>query len=253
MLERLLPSFLSVGAGLVFLGMILDAMDGLIARVTRGTTNFGGQLDSLADIVTFGVAPAILMIAFITRELGGEVVVPSPLSPHLLGRVTWIAGALYVVFAAVRLARFNVEHAEVGFDYRTFRGLPSPAAAAIVAALILVPDQPEASGLVPTRVIVYTLPIVATAVAFLMVSRVPYRRLNRSDLVGRQPFSRLVLIVVVLAIFFAAKGLTLVAVTSCYVLSAPLDLLLRSIRGRRPAAAGAHPQRGGSGFRERRA
>ena len=83
-LEQILPSFLSVGASLVILGMILDCFDGLIARVTRVTTNFGGQLDSLADVVTFGVAPATLMVAFMTKELAGDSIVPSPISEHAL-------------------------------------------------------------------------------------------------------------------------------------------------------------------------
>ncbi len=230
LLERMLPSFLSVGAGLVFLGMILDAFDGLIARVTRGTTNFGGQLDSLADVVTFGVAPATLMIAFMTRELAGDLIVPSPISPHFLGRATWIAGAIYVAFGAVRLARFNVEHAEVGFDYKTFRGLPIPAAAGMVAALILIPDQPE--GAVATRVIVYALPVVAVVVAFLMVSRIPYRRPSRSYLLGRQPFGRFVFIMVLLAVFLTYKTFTLVGVLMWYVLSGPVGLLIRPLRNK---------------------
>lgn len=236
LLERMLPSFLSVGAGLVFLGMILDAMDGLIARATQGTSNFGGQLDSLADIVTFGVAPATLMVAFMTRELAGDLIVPSPISPHFLGRATWIAGAFYVVFAAVRLARFNVEHAEVGSTYKTFRGLPSPAAAGMMAALILISDQLE--GAVATRVIVYALPVTALVVAFLMVSRVPYRRLSRSYLLGRQPFGQFVYSMVFLAVFLVFKALTLVAVLIWYVLSGPVGLLMRSLSRKRPVSSG---------------
>lgn len=236
LLERMLPSFLSVGAGLIFLGMILDAMDGLIARATQGTSNFGGQLDSLADVVTFGVAPATLMVAFMTRELAGDLIVPSPISPHFLGRATWIAGAFYVVFAAVRLARFNVEHAEVGFDYKTFRGLPSPAAAGLMAALILISDQLE--GAVATRVIVFALPVAALFVAFLMVSRVPYRRLNRSYLLGRQPFGQLVFCIAFLAVFLTFKAFTLVAVLMWYVFSGPVGLLTRSLSQKRSPSAG---------------
>ena len=78
--ERMLPSYLTIGAGLIMLGMVFDCFDGLVARATRSTTNFGGQLDSLADVVTFGVAPATLMVAFMTRELAGDLIVPSPIS-----------------------------------------------------------------------------------------------------------------------------------------------------------------------------
>jgi len=87
LLERMLPSFLSVGAGLVILGMVFDAFDGLVARVTRSTTNFGGQLDSLADVVSFGVAPATLMVALMTKELARDAIMPSPISDHLWGRL----------------------------------------------------------------------------------------------------------------------------------------------------------------------
>lgn len=231
-LERLLPSFLSVGAGLVLLGMVLDLFDGLIARVTRSTTNFGGQLDSLADIVTFGVAPATLMVAFMTRELAGDSIIPSPISDHLLGRATWVAAAIYVAFTAVRLARFNVEHAEDDFDRRTFRGLPSPGAAAILVALLLFQDQ---DTFAPARkVFVYITPVIAIAIAFLMVSRVPYRRFHRAYLLGRQPFGQFVVIMLVLAVFWSYKTPTLLVLTLWYGASGPVFFLLKRIRdGRR--------------------
>ncbi len=104
--ERVLPSYLSIGAGLIFLGMVFDGFDGAVARATRSTTNFGGQLDSLADVVTCGVAPATLMVALLTTELAGESIIPSPLSEHAMGRFTWVAAAVYVALTAVRLALF---------------------------------------------------------------------------------------------------------------------------------------------------
>jgi CDP-diacylglycerol--serine O-phosphatidyltransferase len=237
-LERILPSFLSVGASLVILGMILDCFDGLIARVTRVTTNFGGQLDSLADVVTFGVAPATLMVAFMTKELAGDSIVPSPISEHALGRLTWVAAALYVAMTAVRLARFNVEHAKADFDYRIFRGLPSPGAASILVALILFQDQPMAAAL--HRVIVYAAPLIAMTIAFLMVSRIPYRRFGRAYLLGRQPFGQFLFVMLVLAIFLAFKAETLLVLALWYGLSGPLFHVARLIRERaRPGLAAA--------------
>ena len=84
LMERSLPSFLRLGAWMVIAGMVFDLLDGLIARATRSTTNFGGQLDSLADVVTFGVAPATLMVALMTMELAANNILPSPLSEHFL-------------------------------------------------------------------------------------------------------------------------------------------------------------------------
>lgn len=234
--ERMIPSFLSLGAFLILIGMVLDAFDGLIARVTRSTTTFGGQLDSLADVVTFGVAPATLMVAFMTKELAGDSIVPSPISEHALGRLTWVAAAIYVAFTAVRLARFNVEHAEADFDHRVFRGLPSPGAASILVALIVFQDQqifPMARTL-----LVYATPAIAAAVALLMVSRIPYKRFHRAYLLGRQPFGQVLFIMLVFAVFWSYKAPTLLVITLWYGLSGPIFFLSRTLRDRRiPAAA----------------
>ncbi len=234
-LERMLPSFLSFGAGLVFLGMIFDAFDGLVARATRTTTNFGGQLDSLADVVTCGVAPAILMVAFMIQELSPDGVVASPISEHFLGRACWVAAAIYVAFAAIRLARFNVEHAEAGFDHRTFRGLPSPGAAAILASLVLFQDQLGAGG---RQIVAYVFPFVAIAAAFLMVSRIPYRRFYRAYLLGKQPFWQIVAVTVVIAVFMSYKTPTLLVIVVWYGMSGPTFLVVRRVREMfRPTAA----------------
>jgi len=238
--ERMLPSFLSLGALLIFVGMLLDAFDGLIARVTRSTTTFGGQLDSLADVITFGVAPATLMVAFMTRQLAGaspvDSIVPSPISEHVLGRLTWIAAAIYVSFTAMRLARFNVEHAETDHDHRVFRGLPSPGAASILVAIIFFQDQnifPVARSF-----IIYATPAITTAIALLMVSRIPYKRFYR--LLGRQPFHQVLILLLVVALFWAWKAPMLLVLTVGYGLSGPIQYLLRIIRDRnRPAVASA--------------
>ncbi len=237
-LERILPSFLSVGASLVILGMILDCFDGLIARVTRVTTNFGGQLDSLADVVTFGVAPATLMVAFMTKELAGDSIVPSPISEHALGRLTWVAAALYVAMTAVRLARFNVEHAKADFDHRVFRGLPSPGAAAILVGLVLFQDHYPAVAV--HSFLKYATPVTAIAIAFLMVSRIPYRRFGRAYLLGRQPFGQFLVVMLVVAIFLAFKAETFLVIAAWYGLSGFLFHVARLIRERaRPGFAAA--------------
>ncbi len=229
LLELMAPSFLSVGAVLVIAGIVLDFFDGLIARVTRSTTNFGGQLDSLADVVTFGVAPATLMVAFMTQELAAESILPSPISEHIVGRAAWLSAAIYVAFAAVRLARFNVEHAKADFDYRTFYGMPSPGAACVMVALILFQDQ---MGGTARAIIVYSMPFVAVVIAFLMVSRIPYRRFHRAYFLGRQPFSQVMTFVLLLAAFWLIKAATLLLIVLWYAASGPVLLVARFLRER---------------------
>ncbi len=231
LIELMLPSFLSLGGGLVVLGMVFDAFDGLIARMTRSTTDFGGQLDSLADIVTFGVAPATLMVAFMTTQLANEAILPSPISTHVLGRFSWVCAALYVAFTAIRLARYNVEHARADFDPRAFRGLPSPGAGAIVVALIIFQDQEVGQPLRPF--IVYALPIVALLTAFLMVSRLPYKRFHRALLLGNQPFGQFLGCVALLALFWLYKAPTLLFVVLWYWASGPIHWLTELIRSKR--------------------
>lgn len=229
LLERMLPSFLSFAGGLIFLGMLFDAFDGLVARVTRSTTEFGGQLDSLADVVTFGVAPAIVMISFLIVERHNAAILPSPISEHLVDRVAWVSAAVFVACAAIRLARYNVEHDKADFDYRLFRGLPSPGAAGLLAAMIIFQDG-EQVGVLGRAVIAYCMPAVALASGFLMVSRVPYKRFYRMWLVGKQPFSRIVVMIAVLAAFWTYKAPTLLAVMSVYALSGPVGWVIRVAR-----------------------
>ena len=239
--ELTAPSFLSVGATLVLVGMVFDLFDGLIARVTRSTTNFGGQLDSLADVVSFGVAPATLMVAFMTQQLATSQIFPSPISAHFFGRTAWVTAAIYVAFTAVRLARYNVEHARADFDHRTFRGIPSPGAACVMVAMILFQDQVGQTG---KTIILYMMPVVATVIAFLMVSRIPYRRFHRAYFLGKKPFSHVITFVLVFAVFWSYKAPTLLVIVLWYAASGPVFLLVRTIRNRRrgqpePATDGA--------------
>ncbi len=117
---------LMAAAWLIFLGMIFDVLDGKIARLTKGSSDFGMQLDSLADMISFGVAPAFLAKVYITQD-------PSPIS----SRVAWMLCLLYVVCAAVRLARFNVETTPDESSHQYFKGLATPGAAGAVSSLVL--------------------------------------------------------------------------------------------------------------------
>jgi CDP-diacylglycerol--serine O-phosphatidyltransferase len=222
--ELMLPSFLSVGAGLVILGLLFDGLDGLLARVTRSTTDFGGQLDSLADVVTFGIAPATLMVALMTKQLAGDSIIPSPISAHFVGRFAWVSAAVYAAFVGIRLARYNVEHAKADFDYRTFRGLPCPGAGLVMVSLIILQDDVDI-GQTAQAAIVYAMPFVALASAFLMVSRIPYKRFHRTYLLGRWPFGRFVGFIAIVAAFSLYKAPVLALLAFWYWLSGPVGLL----------------------------
>ncbi|RJP36066.1 MAG: hypothetical protein C4547_08155 [Phycisphaerales bacterium] len=228
------PSILSFAAGMVFLGMFFDMLDGLAARVTRSTTDFGGQLDSLADMVTCGIAPAALMIAFMLQHFKGDAA-PSPISENPFGRLSWACAAAYVALAAVRLARYNVEHAQADFDYRTFRGLPSPGAAGLLCMFIILYDQLPlilsdlATAELLQELLVYAIPGVSLLAGCLMVSSIRYRRFH-SYLQGRRPFWQLVTVILLFAAFWAYKTPTLFALMLCYVLSGPTGHFVRILR-----------------------
>src|SRR5438874_5088977 len=120
-----------VGAAyLIFIAMIFDALDGRLARLTRHTTDFGGQLDSLADVISFGAAPAFIALQVFKFD-GPEQM------PFVFSRLIWAIGALYFSCAAIRLARFNVSNEHGEQHHFSFLGLPSPGAGGTVAAWIL--------------------------------------------------------------------------------------------------------------------
>ncbi len=165
----------------IFVSMILDGLDGRVARLTRTQSAFGAEFDSLADMVSFGLAPALIAFTW-------------ALAP--LGKVGWIAAFIYTVGAALRLARFNIM---IGIeDKRYFTGLPSPAAAAIVAGVIWTANDSDMSGSSLAVVMTLLVPIVG----FLMVSNVKYLSFKDLNLKGRVPF--VVLLVAVLALVIAA-------------------------------------------------
>ena len=132
-----LPSLFTISNGLLgFAAMICDMLDGRLARLTRRTSDFGGQLDSLCDVISFGVAPAVLMLRTVMGAVHGQVgkvAFLAPLSDVGIERILWCAAGVYVAGAALRLARFNVENEPDESAHMLFRGLPSPGAAAAVA------------------------------------------------------------------------------------------------------------------------
>ncbi|MGE3175246.1 MAG: phosphatidylcholine/phosphatidylserine synthase [Planctomycetota bacterium] len=212
-----------LAAVLIFVAMVFDALDGRIARMTGQTTPFGAQLDSMADMVTFGVTPAFLGKVLI--DWHAQANAQSLLSVH--PKLYYGAAAIYVLCAALRLARFNVETGPAEEDHREFRGLPSPAAAAVVASLVALYCTRSDSRDVVSRMlfseaqfglIVVLMPLVLVTLGLLMVSRVPYPHAVSAIVRGRHSFPFLAGLVVLIGIAAVEWQLALSAVTIGYVL-----------------------------------
>jgi CDP-diacylglycerol--serine O-phosphatidyltransferase len=192
----------------IFLAMLLDGMDGRVARMTNTQSAFGEQYDSLADMVSFGVAPALVMFSWVL---------------HDLGRWGWAAAFIYTACAALRLARFNTQIGVV--DKKYFIGLASPMAAAVIAATVLtVSNYPPETTLAKAGLAVLT-----AFVGLLMVSNFRYTSFKSVDFRGRVPFGFMLLVVMAFAllIIYREEGLLLLSVV--YGLSAPVLLILRKI------------------------
>ena len=198
-------------APFIGIAVVLDMLDGRIARLTGTASEFGVQLDSLADAISFGVAPAFLAVAW-------------GLEP--LGRLGSAAGFVYVSAAVLRLARFNIQSA-AGGDKRYFVGMPSPAAAGIVASTVYVYPY----GLHDYRA---ALPVLALVLvpALLMVSTIRFRSFKTIDLQMRRPYTVLLLVAVGIMAIATHPRFVLVALAYAYLLSAFIGQIVTRIRHR---------------------
>jgi CDP-diacylglycerol--serine O-phosphatidyltransferase len=183
----------------VFVGMILDILDGKVARLTRTTTQFGVEFDSLADVVSFCVAPAFMLYALALQQFG---------------RVAWLGAFLFVICGALRLARFNVYQGVT--DRRYFVGLPTPAAAGIVASTALLLEGTEIGRWQAAAISVGTV-----VVALLMVSTFRYYSFKEVDFARRRPAQVLVLVVLGVLIVATHPQWFLFILFSLYLLSGP--------------------------------
>jgi CDP-diacylglycerol--serine O-phosphatidyltransferase len=204
---------------LIGIAMILDTLDGFFARLTNSSSAFGVQLDSLADVVSFGLAPAILAFTW-------------GLWP--LERLGWAVGFVYVTAAAMRLARFNIQ-ATAPSDKRYFAGMPSPAAAGVIASTVyLFP-----SGLLEWR---QALPALAMVLipALLMVSTIRFRSVKAIDVGWRRSYLALFVGAIILALVATHPRLALVVMAYTYVVFAVFSWLLGRLRRHADAEAGQH-------------
>ncbi len=242
-IEAFVHHNLVIAAWLVFLGMVWDALDGRLARMTRQTSDFGGQLDSLCDAISFGVAPAILMLRAVQGVLFpdvGEVDIEG--GAPLLGKTIWVIAAVYVCCTVLRLARFNVENDADESSHMGFKGLPSPAAALAVVSLVLLHESLAVGDWdVPAwlaRAVVWAMPVVTALAAVLMISRVPYVHAVNRYLRSRQPIGRILLVAagIIAAIIYLGFQRTLAVVAVAYLLSGPTRWAWVVLRARRRRA-----------------
>ncbi len=193
-------SYFAMSGYMILLAMIADMLDGRLARMHQSTSSFGGQLDSLCDIISFGVAPAFLMLKVLEYKLAGFAGL-NPVTETFLQRFIWLAAAGYISCAAIRLARFNVENEEDESAHMSFVGLPTPAAAGVIVSLIIL--HQDTLGTLPSlNIIIYALPFLALGVAVLMVSRIRYPHILNQYLKGRKPFAYLIRVLLLLAFVF---------------------------------------------------
>jgi CDP-diacylglycerol--serine O-phosphatidyltransferase len=215
-------------AGLaIFLAMIFDTLDGRLARLTGTESAFGKEYDSLADMVAFGLAPAIVTYQWGVVRIGEY--------GHHWGRFGWLACFFYAVAAALRLARFNARSATADKNY--FEGLPSPSAAAIVAAFVWFCSdwrEPRLGGLIAA------FAVTATAGA-LMVSSFGYPSFKKFDLDRRIRFVYMLLVPLTFVLIAVDPPTMLLAMFGTYALSAPVLWIGRRVRRLIRGAPGAGP------------
>lgn len=210
----------STAAIWIFVSAVCDGLDGKVARLTGSTSKFGVEYDSLADLVAFGVTPALMVYAWALRPYG---------------RLGWLAAFLFVACGALRLARFNVQVNTV--ESKRFVGLPIPAAACMVASTVLLfhhldrlPQEFFQAPLMFKRLAIITL---IYLLAFLMVSNFRYYSFKDPALIKRQPFGFLLLAIILLIVVVAEPVEMMFGLMLSYMLSGPVAFLLTWPRRRR--------------------
>jgi CDP-diacylglycerol---serine O-phosphatidyltransferase len=217
----------------ILFGMVFDMLDGYVARLTKTASDFGGELDSLCDVVTFGIAPAFLLL-----KLG-----PGWDNQFLHQVVAGIA-ALYFACTALRLARFNVDNDPDPGAHKRFRGLPSPGAAGCLAALAILRGQfPTALAErlkdidqvavreATARIVEIVSPIGALIVALLMVSNVPYPHVTGKIFRGKKHIGHLIQVLLAAFILLMFRSLAPLLVFWIYAFIFPMkSLLARNLR-----------------------
>ncbi len=186
----------------IFIAMIFDGLDGRVARMTKTQSEFGAEYDSMADMVSFGIAPALVAYNWGLADLG---------------KIGWLAAFVYVAGAALRLARFNTQIAVA--DKRFFQGLASPAAAALVAGLVWVGVEYQIDG----NEIGIIVAFITGITGLLMVSNFKYNSFKEVNWHGKVPFVALLLVMLVFVVVATEPSLVLFLVFVLYSLAGPIN------------------------------
>ncbi|MDR5867906.1 CDP-diacylglycerol--serine O-phosphatidyltransferase [Halomonas koreensis] len=194
----------------IFIAMVLDGLDGRVARLTNTQSAFGAEYDSLSDMLSFGVAPGLVAFTWILQDVG---------------KTGWVVAFLYVACAALRLARFNVQLGSV--DKRWFIGLPSPSAAAVVAASVWTFHSFDAEAFGFKLLMLFLV----GAAGVLMVSNIRYYSFKDVDLKGPVPFVMLLAIVLGFVVISIEPSVMLLLLFGTYVASGPILALVRKMKG----------------------
>lgn len=197
----------------IFVAMIMDGIDGRLARITNTQSDFGAEYDSLADMVSFGLAPALVMFMW---------------SLSSIGKLGWIAAFVYTAGAALRLARFNTQLHVIDKSY--FQGLASPPAAALIVGLVWAGEE---YGIAGSEVAVWAFLLTLSA-GLLMVSKVRYRSFKDFDIKGKVPFVTIFFIALLFVFISTNPPYILFAMAFIYAASGPV-LTLWQLRRRRQA------------------
>jgi CDP-diacylglycerol--serine O-phosphatidyltransferase len=211
-----------IAAIAVFVAMLLDGLDGRVARLTNTQSAFGAEYDSLSDMASFGLAPALVMYQWSLIHLSGL--------GAFWGKLGWLAAFIFAASAALRLARFNTQ---IGIaDKRYFQGLPSPAAAAVIVGAVWVCETYLISG----RELMFPALLLTAITGLLMVSRFSYYSFKDLDLKQRVPFIAVLIMVLVFVLLSLETATVLFTIFFLYMLSGPVLALFRWLRKRRKLA-----------------
>ena len=202
----------------IFIAMLLDALDGRIARLTHSQTEFGEQMDSLSDMVCFGITPALVLYEWSLMHMG---------------KPGWLAAFFYTVCTALRLARFNSQSQQENKRY--FQGLSTPAAAGVVASMIWVCAEFQMMG----RHFSFTVALIAVVLGLLKVSTIRYRSFKDLDVRGKVPFIVILIIVLGLVLISFDPPAVLLALFVAYVLSGADWDFMGLASGKKTKEAGA--------------
>jgi CDP-diacylglycerol---serine O-phosphatidyltransferase len=209
----------------IFIAGLFDNLDGKIARATNTTSQFGVEYDSLADLISFGLAPAMMIYLWALRPMG---------------RMGWLAGFLFMACGALRLARFNTQVGTI--SSKNFIGLPIPAAAGMNAATVLFCYKMDWSQSVNPFVILVMLYMLS----FLMVSTIKYNSFKRPELFKSMGFNSLVVALLILIFIAAQPQIALFSIVLLYILSGPLSSVRRVFQLKHGDEESTDPEKHGS-------